>query len=71
MEPDNIIQTVLFQANQIRELTNMKTAMERQIAQHGSAQEELTRMRSALAWIAEAHATDVERQSKAREALKG
>ena len=36
MEPDNIIQTVLFQANQIRELTNMKTAMERQIAQQNS-----------------------------------
>lgn len=33
MEPDNIIQTVLFQANQIRELTNMKTAMERQIVE--------------------------------------
>ena len=41
MEPDNIIQTVLFQANQIRELTNMKTAMERQIAQSSSTIESL------------------------------
>lgn len=41
MEPDNIIQTVLFQANQIRELTNMKTAMERQIAQSASTIESL------------------------------